>query len=209
MKMNPVQFNINNKFRPSFKKNDGRNSYLDAEGAVNTQNYVKPLPPQGHLIHDDFNNSIKYFFKDIQYDLKSIKNGINGTANDHQLGRLNDIGITTAGILIATYLASKTSNPRTRLMEYIGLGAFLTAMSIYPKLAINTPAKMVHGFDIDKEYIDDQGRKKSVMQDANYVPYDMYLGEIPEEDISVIGDKMDIPKDIKNRKVYLQTLKWN
>ena len=199
MKMNSIQININKQTPPSFKEKKASMPYLSAQGAISTEDKVRPLPPQGYLINDNIGTSIKYFFKDIGYDMKSIKIGFNGTANDHQLGRLNDIGLTTAGILIATYLASKTSNTKARIMEYVGLGAFLTAMAIYPKIAINTPAKLLHGYDIDKQYIDDQGRKKSVMQDSNYVPYDMYLGNVPEEDISIIGDKMGIPRDIVNR----------
>ncbi len=198
--MNPIQVNLNTQSQSStLKEKKIVKPYLEAEGAVSTIDNVHPLPPQGHLIHDSFANSVKYFFKDIGYDMKSVKNGFNGTANDHQSGRLNDVGLSLAGILIATYLASKTTNPKARVMEYVGLGAFLTAMAVYPKIAINTPAKLMHGYDIDKQYIDDQGRKKSVMQDSNYVPYDMYLGEIPEEDIAIIGDKMGVPRDIKNR----------
>ena len=93
MKMNAIQFNINKNKYTSFKQNEVKNSYLNAQGAVNTEDKIKPLPPQGHLIHDNAGNSVKYFFKDIGYDFKSLKNGINGTANDHQLGRLNDVGI--------------------------------------------------------------------------------------------------------------------
>ena len=199
MTVSNIQLNLNTQPKPLNKDKKATKSYLEAKGAIKTEDKIHPLPPQGHLIHDSVGNSVKYFFKDIGYDLKSLKNGFNGTANDHQSGRLNDVGLVVAGIMIATYLASKTTNPKARVMEYVGLGAFLTAMSIYPKIAINTPAKLMHGYDIDKQYIDDQGRKKSVMQDSNYVPYDMYLGEIPEEDIAIIGDKMGIPRDIKNR----------
>lgn len=199
MAMNTIQINTNTLVQPPLKEKKATKSYLSAEGAIATEDKIHPLPPQGHLIHDNLENSVKYFFKDLEYDFKSVKNGFNGTANDHQLGRLNDVGLTTAGVLIATYLASKTTNPKARVMEYVGLGAFLTAMSIYPKIAINAPAKIMHGYDIDKQYIDDQGRKKSVMQDSNYVPYDMYLGEVPDEDIAIIGDKMGIPRDIINR----------
>ncbi len=198
MAIKSIQYNLNTYKNPSFKK-EGYKSYLDANEIINTENKIHPAPPEGHLVNDTLNNSIKYYFKDIGYALDSVKAGFNGTANDHQLGRLNNVGMVAAGVLIATYLASKTNNPKTRLMEYVGLGAFLTAMSLYPKLAINTPAKIVHGYDIDKEYIDDQGRKKSVMQNPNYVPYDMYLASVPEEDISVIGDRMGIPRDIVNR----------
>ena len=190
---------LNNNAKVSSKQRVQVKPYLEYDEPINTENNIKPLPPQGYLIHDNLFSSVKYFFKDIAYDFKSIKDGYKGSANDHQLGKLNDVGLKLGGIGIATYLASQTSNPKARIMEYVGLGAFLTSMSIYPKLAINIPAKIKHGFDIDKEYIDDQGRKKSVMQDSNYIPYDMYLAKIPAEDISIIGDRMGIPKDIKNR----------
>ena len=200
MKADSVNLKFNTvKTALTFKENKPKEHYLNAEGAIPTEDKVHPLKPKGHLIHDSFANSVKYFFKDRAYDLKAVKDGIKGTANDHQSGRLNDVGIVTSGVLIATYLASKTPSLKARIMEYVGLGAFLTAMSVYPKAIINTPAKLMHGYDFDKEYIDDQGRKKSVMQDSNYVPYDMYRAEVPEEDISLIGDKLGIPKDIKNR----------
>lgn len=197
MAIRPVQFNID---KPtSFKQKEAYKSYLEAEGAIKTDDNVKPLPPKGHLVHDKLGSGTKYFFKDIAYDMKAVKDGFTGKANDHQLGRLNDVGLRLGGIGIAAYLASKTNNPKVRLMEYVGLATFLTAMAIYPKLVINGPAKIKHGFDVDKQYIDDQGRKKSVMQDANYIPYDMYQAEYSDEDLQKIGDKLGIPKDIKNR----------
>ncbi len=173
--------------------------YREADRPVSTENKIKPLPPQGHLVDDTIQSGVKYFFKDIGYDMKSVKNGYIGVANDHQLGRLNDVGLRLCGIGIATYLASQTTNPKARLMEYIGLAAFLTSMAVYPKIAVNAPARMLHGYDIDKQYIDDQGRKKSVHQDSNYIPYDMYNGKNKGEDLDAIGDRMGIPRDIKNR----------
>ena len=173
MVIRSIQFNTK-ATTPSFKREKAK-SYLEVEGSINTTRNVKPLPPKGHLVSDNVFTGVKYFFKDIAYDMKAIKDGFQGKANDHQLGRLNDVGLKLGGIGIATYLASKTPSPKVRLMEYIGLGTFLTSMALFPKLAINAPAKLRHGFDVDKEYIDDQGRKKSVMQDANYVPYEMYI----------------------------------
>jgi len=196
MTIRPIQLNINFKADSSEKN---VKPYLEAEGRVGTKKRTKPLPPEGYLVDDNLITGTKYFFKDIKYDIKSLKNGYIGTANDHQLGRLNDVGLRLGGIAIATYLATQTTNPKVRLMEYIGLATFLTAMSVYPKLAINAPARIVHGFDIDKEYIDDQGRKKSVFQDSNYIPYDMYNGKLKDEDLDTIGDKMGIPRNIKNR----------
>ena len=138
MTVSNIQLNLNTQPQPLNKDKKATKSYLESKGAIKTEDKIHPLPPQGHLIHDSVGNSVKYFFKDIGYDLKSLKNGFNGTANDHQSGRLNDVGLVVAGIMIATYLASKTTNPKARVMEYVGLGAFLTAMSIYPKIAINT-----------------------------------------------------------------------
>lgn len=196
MSVQSIQLNTLN---TDSNKNTVKKPYLEAKGAVRTGKRVKPLPPKGHLVDDTPISGIKYFFKDIGYDIKSVKDGIVGNANDHQLGRLNDVGLRLGGIGIATYLASQTTNPKVRLMEYIGLATFLTSMSIYPKIAITAPARILHGYDTNKEYIDDQGRKKSVHQDSNYIPYDMYRGKNKGEDIDAIGDKMGIPRDIKNR----------
>ena len=107
---------LNNLNRPNvttFKREDKQ--YLKADSKVSTENNVKPLDGKGHLVHDTALNKTKYFFSDIAYDCKSIKNGINGTANDHQLGRLNDVGIKLAGISIAVYLASRTKRPTQSL----------------------------------------------------------------------------------------------
>ncbi len=191
MALNPIQSNIEN--------HQVQHTYRDAKPAIKTPNYIKPFPAEGHLVHDTIKSVPKFWLKDIAYDIKAVKDGFKGTANDHQAGRLNDVGLRTAGLGIAAYLASRTSNPKERLMEYVGLGAFLSSMSLYPKLAINGPSRLVHGFDIGKEYIDDQGRKKSVFQDSNYIPFDMYRGEFPGEDLDIIGDRMGIPRDIKNR----------
>ena len=191
MAINPVQSNIDNKNRHM--------CYRDAQGAIKTHDYIKPLPAEGHLVHDTLTSIPKFWIKDIAYDIKAVKDGFQGTANDHQTGRLNDVGLKMGGIGIAAYLASRTTDPKMRVMEYVGLGTFLAAMSLYPKIAINTPSRAVHGFDIGKEYIDDQGRKKSVFQDSNYIPFDMYRGEYLDEDLDIIGDRMGIPRDIKNR----------
>ena len=189
MAITPVQPNIDNTKLP----------YREAKGTINTDKDIKPLPPQGHLVHDTLLSVPQYFLKDIAYDIKAVKDGFQGKANDHQLGRLNDVGLKVGGIGIATYLASRTTNPMARTMEYLGLGAFLTSMTLFPKAFINVPSRILHGFSVGKEYIDDQGRKKSVFQDSNYIPMDMYRGEYPGEDLDVIGDRMGIPRGIKNR----------
>ena len=190
--------------QPNIDNTKSHTPYRDAKGAVNTEKDIKPLAPKGHLVHDTVLSVPKYFCKDIAYDIKAVKNGLQGNANDHQLGRLNDVGLKVGGIGIATYLASRTTDPKVRVMEYLGLGAFLASMTIFPKAFINVPSRVLHGYSIGKEYIDDQGRKKSVFQDSNYIPFDMYRGEYPGEDLDVIGDRMGIPRDIKNRHDMIQ-----
>lgn len=191
MAINPIQTNLDN--------TKSHKPYREAKGRIKTDNYIKPLSPEGHLVHDRVLQMPKFFLKDLAYDAKAVRDGLRGTANDHQTGRLNDVGLKIGGIGIATLLAARTKNPITRIMEYAGLGAFLFAMSAFPKIAIQAPSRALHGFDSGIEYIDDQGRKKSVFQDSNYIPFDMYQGEYPSEDLDIIGDRMGIPRDIKNR----------
>ena len=200
MVVQPIKSNFEQtKSQPTLKQKKVVKPYLEAKQLITTNNNIKPLPGEGHLIYDNPISKVKYFFKDMAYSLKSLKNGYNGTANDHQLGNLNDVGLKIGGLGIATYLASQTTNPKAKLMEFVGLGAFLASMSIFPKIAISKPARIMHGFDIDKQYIDDQGRKKSVFQDSNYIPYDLYRGERKSEDLDIIGDRMGIPRDAVNR----------
>ena len=188
MAINPVQPNI-----------EMYQTYRDAKKPIKTDGLVHPLAAEGHLVHDSLLSVPKFWVKDFAYDMKAVRDGFSGKAKDHQTGRLNDVGLKLGGIGIATYLASQTSDPKMRVMEYLGLGTFLACMSLYPLLAINIPSRLIQGYDIGKEYIDDQGRKKSVFQDGNYIPYDMYRGEFKGEDLDVVGDRMGIPRDIKNR----------
>lgn len=116
MAINPVQPNIEN--------TKSHIPYREAKGTIKTDKNVKPLPPEGHLVHDSWTMLPKYFLKDIAYDMKAVKDGFQGNANDHQLGRLNDVGLKLGGIGIATMLAARTKNPMVRIMEYAGLGAF-------------------------------------------------------------------------------------
>ena len=194
MAITPVQQNID---KPQA-------TYRDAKTPIKTAGLTHPLPAEGHLVHDSLLSIPKFWMKDIAYDIKAVKDGLSGKANDHQTGRLNDVGLKLGGIGIATYLASRTTDPKMRIMEYVGLGAFLASMSLYPLIAINAPSRMIQGYDIGKEYIDDQGRKKSVYQDGNYIPMDMYRGEYVGEDLDIMGDRMGIPRNIKNRNELIK-----
>ena len=148
MTVNPIQVNIDN--------TKSQKTYRDAKASINTTDNIKPITPQGHLINDRLSSMPKFFVKDFLYDLKAVKDGFKGDANDHQVGRLNDVGLKLGGIGIATMLAARTKNPMGRVMEYLGLGAFLASMSLFRKIAIQAPARARYGFDPGLEYIDDQ-----------------------------------------------------
>ena len=180
--------------------NPGKKGYLTVTDTIDIENKVKPDKGQGHLIDDTLKDKIKYFGFDRKYDAKALVDGYNGRAKDHQLGRLNDVGLLAGGIAIASYIAASKQTPKAKVMEFVGLTSFLLAMKVWPKVAIEIPAKLVHGFNVNKQYIDDQGRKKSVFQDSQYIPWDLYTGEKPDENLSLIGNKMGIKKDIPNRE---------
>ena len=160
---------------------------------------IKPLDGKGHLVDGGILNAPKEFVRDTVYTTKSFLDGVRGKANDHQLGKMNDLGLKISGLAIATYLMTKKSTPKTKAMEFVGFGAFLASMALWPKIALEIPARIVHGFNFRKQYIDDQGRKKFVSQDPNYIPFDLYKGDKKDEDLDVIGDRLGIKRNIPNR----------
>jgi len=164
-----------------------------------TDKLVKPADGKGHLVNGDLIHMPKEFVRDTVYTTKAFADGVRGKANDHQLGKMNDLGLKIGGLAIATYLMTKKSTPKTKAMEFIGFGAFVASMALWPKIALEIPARIIHGFNFRKQYIDDQGRKKYVSQDPNYIPFDLYKGDKKSEDLDVIGDRLGISRDIQNR----------
>ncbi len=164
-------------------------------GATNTKQYVKAQAPKGHLVSSSIIPGPKTIISDIKYDMKALKDGFTGKANDHQLGKLNDLGMKVGGLALATYIAAHKATPKTKLMEFVGLGTFLAAMKLWPKIAISMPAKAIHGFDPNQEYVDSAGRKKPFFQDAQYTPWDLYS----DKELQKVGDTMGVSKNVKDR----------
>ena len=160
---------------------------------------IKPLDGKGHLVNGDLIHMPKEFARDTVYTTKALADGVRGKANDHQLGKLNDLGLKIGGLAIATYLMTRKGTLKTKAMEFVGFGAFLASMALWPKIALEIPARIIHGFNFRKQYIDEQGRKKYVSQDPNYIPFDLYKGDKKSEDLDVIGDRAGIRRDIPNR----------
>lgn len=164
---------------------------ITATNVIKTQQYIKPQGAKGKLV----SSSIFPNVKDTKYNFNALKHGLTGKANDHELGKLNDVGMKVGALALAGYLATQKATPKTKLMEFVGLATFFGAMKLWPKLAIGAPAKAIHGFDPTQEYEDSFGRKKPFFQDAQYQPWDVYSNE----QLQKIGDKMGVDKNAQDR----------
>ena len=161
---------------------------------------IKPLPPEGHLVHTNIFNAPKHMIDGVAYDMKALKKGIDGTANDHELGKLNNIGLVTGGAALATYLTTRKVTASSKIMEFVGIGSFLASMAIWPAVAIQLPTKLIHGFNVRQHYKDSMDREKLFFNDPQYIPWDLYS----EQQIYKIGDYMGVPRDMNNRRDYIQ-----
>ena len=173
---------------------------FDVHRELTNRTFIKPLPSNGKLLNPTIMDYPAEIQKDIKYDIKAFYHALRGKANDHELGRLNDVGMKFGGLVLASYLFTKKQTPKTKLFEFIGFGTFFAAMDLWPKLFIQLPAQLVHGFNVRQYYEDNYGRKKLFYQDHQFIPWDLY----PDDEINRIGDRLGIPKDIPNRRNAIQ-----
>lgn len=173
---------------------------FDIERELNNRTFIKPLPSKGRLLNGNIFNAPAIMVKDALYDVKAFKHAMQGNANDHELGKLNDVGLKLGGLAIAGYLFTKKQTPVTKGMEFVGLASFLASMAIWPKLAIQLPAYLIHGVNVQKQYEDSFGRKKSFYQDPQFIPWDLYS----DKEIDKMGNRLRVPKDIPNRRDAIQ-----
>lgn len=173
---------------------------FDVHKELSNRTFIKPLPSNGKLVRKSLLDLPSEFRKDVHYDWKAFKHAVKGDANDHELGRLNDVGMKLGGLAIAAYLFTRKQTPMTKVFEFIGLGTFFAAMDFWPKLFIQLPAKLIHGVNVRQEYEDSFGRKKMFYQDHQFIPWDLYS----DDEINKIGDRLNVPKDIPNRREFIQ-----
>ncbi len=173
---------------------------FDIQKELDNRTFIKPLTGKGRLINGNIFNAPLLFAQDIVYDAKALKHAVSGKANDHELGKLNDLGLLLGGLGIAGYLFTKKQTPVTKGMEFIGLASFLGAMAIWPKIAIQLPAYLIHGVNVQKQYEDSFGRRKPFYQDPQFLPWDLYT----DKEIDKMGDRMGVPKNIPNRREFIQ-----
>ncbi len=173
---------------------------FDIEQELNNRTFIKPLPGKGRLLNDNIFNAPAIMVKDAIYDAKAFKHAMKGEANDHELGKLNDVGLKLGGLAIAGYLFTRKQTPVTKGMEFVGLASFLASMAIWPKIAIQLPAYLIHGVNVQKQYEDSFGRKKSFYQDPQFIPWDLYS----DKEIDKMGDRLGVDKNMPNRRDAIQ-----
>ncbi|MFI3301375.1 MAG: hypothetical protein R3Y28_08170 [Candidatus Gastranaerophilales bacterium] len=159
---------------------------------------IKPLPSHGHLIKENILSSPVNMVKDFGESLKAVKKAYKGEANDHELGKINNLAMMTGGLAIASYLATKKTVPTTKYMEFVGFASFFASMALWKKIGIQMPAKLIHGVDIDQQYMDNYDRKKPLFLDPQFIPWNLYS---PEE-MGKLGNKLDVPENLHNRDEY-------
>lgn len=135
--------------------------------------------------------------KDAGNFFKTVKTGNMG---DNNLGRINDLGLKIGAGIIATFLALHSKTKKDSIMRFIGGATFIAMMDLWPKLFINLPARLVHGFRIDRKYISAQGDKKDFFLDNQYLVWDAY----PEEQLRKDAKNAGIDYDSKNGKEKIQ-----
>lgn len=136
-------------------------------------NDVKPNDPKAKIIEENPLQAAASAVKDTFQDGKNFFTAAKtGKMNDNSLGRINDLGMKFGALLIATFLASHSKTKTNAIMQFVGAGTFFSVMSLWPKLFINLPARLVHGFRIDERYISAQGDKKDLYLDNQFIPTD-------------------------------------
>ncbi len=167
---------------------------------VNTQGKVKPLEDKGRLLPSRIFGSPVEYVKDLKKDIVNIGRAANGKANDHELGRINDVAMKLGSLALATYLFIKNPLKLSKTMEFVGFGTFFGAMALWPKLAIQAPIKARTGVDVHQKYIDSQDRKKMLFQDPQYDLTDLYS----REDLDKMGKKLKVAKNLPDRDRFIK-----
>ncbi len=167
---------------------------FDSEGKT------KPAEYKGKLLPSSIIGSPVEYVKDLKKDVISIGKAAKGNANDHELGRINDLAMKMGSFALATYLFVKNPLKLNKAMEFAGFTTFFASMALWPKLAIQLPLKLRTGVDIHQKYIDSQGRKKMLFQDPQYDLTDLYS----REDLDILGNKLKVNKNLPDRDNFIK-----
>ena len=193
--------NLLNSILTNNSTDNKHNSYVykhtftfDSEGRV------KPKEDKAKLLPSRIFGSPVEYAKDLKKDVVNIGRAMKGQANDHELGRINDVAMKLGSFALACYLFVKNPLKLNKTMEFVGLSTFFTSMALWPKLAIQAPIKARTGVDIHQKYIDSQGRKKMMFQDPQYDLTDLYS----REDLDRIGKKLKVSENLPDRDRFIK-----
>ena len=167
---------------------------------TNKKETIKPLPSNGKIVKNNIFTAPRIMIEDAKFDAIALKNAVKGNAGDYELGRLNDFGMKLGALLMTIFLVRREPTFKRKLGPLIGVSAFFASMAIWPKLALQLPARLIHGFNIMEEYQDNYGRKKPFYQDTQFIPWDLYSDEY----IDKVGDRLKVRKNLPNRRDYIQ-----
>lgn len=168
-----------------------------------TQGKVKPLRDKATLLPSRIFGSPVEYVKDLKQDVVNVGRAATGHANDHELGRINDLAMKVGSLALAAYLCCKVPAHQGKLkkaMEFVGFGTFFGGMALWPKLTIQAPLKMRTGVDIHQKYQDSQGRKKMLHQDPQYDLTDLY----PQEDLDKFAKKLKVNENLPDRNRFVK-----
>lgn len=162
---------------------------------------AKPNEAKAKLVKEGILGNPITATKDIIKDGKNFfKATTTGNMGDNNLGRINDLGLKVGASLIATFLALHSKTKTQSIMRFVGGATFIAMMDLWPKLFINLPARLVHGFRIDRKYISAQGDKKDFFLDNQFLVWDAY----PEKQLRKDAKKAGIDYDSENGKEKIQ-----
>lgn len=135
---------------------------------------MKPNAPKAKLLNYGPVSAPMAAAIDTYKDAQNFKTAVKtGKMSDNNLGRINDLGLKLGAILTAVFLGIHSKTKTEAAMRFIGGGAFLASMSLWPKIFINTPAKLIHNVKVDQKYINNQGDKKDFYLDNQFLPWDI------------------------------------
>lgn len=156
--------------------------------------------PYAHVVKENPLQAVASSIKTHTSNVSNLHKAlVKPEGTDYSLGRMNDTTIRLGSLGIATLASSKSLSGVAGVGEFIGFATWFAAMGLSPKI-INKMVQLKYGLNLDKEYIDSYGRRKKLFDDPGFVCWDL----IPKEEIDLIGDRMNVPRGIVNRREAIQ-----
>ncbi len=148
---------------------------------------------QGYLAAKGTNPEQPY--KSVVNDLFSPDTRVNA----HELGTLEFESKLTSGGVIALLGSLSSTNFALATKEILGFAGFYGSMGILPHI-VHWWVKQKTGVDLEHNYLSTQGDKRNLFTDPQYLPLQL----LPNQEIDAIGNKLDVPKHLSNRRRVIE-----